>query len=84
MGREYLVITIFVGEPMVDIILAIVICVQMLVIIHLKLKSGHHDGKMVIEDGEEGKTIFSLNLDGDPMELINRPSVSFKVVSTKN
>jgi hypothetical protein len=68
---------------MIDIILAVLVVFQMLFIIHLKLKASHHDGKIVIEDGDEGKTIFSLNLEGDPMELVDRQSVSFKVVSGK-
>lgn len=41
----------------------------------------HYDGQLVVERSEGGK-LFSLQLNGDPEELEEQDSVSFKIVSS--
>lgn len=38
-----------------------------------------YDGKVVVEDGEDGQKLFSLELNDDPLALQNKESVTFKV-----
>lgn len=38
-----------------------------------------HDGKLVVVPGED-RTIYSLEFDGDPEDIKDKDSVSFKVV----
>jgi hypothetical protein len=64
-----------------EIIFTIIIVLETLYIIHLKLVTSRHDGEMHVEESEDGKIIFSLDLEGDPMHLLDVSSVSFKVVS---
>jgi len=53
--------------------------------VYLLIKLNQHDGKMVVTTTEEGKTIFTLELEGDPADLVNKKSISFKVdSSTRN
>jgi hypothetical protein len=68
---------------MIEIILIIGVVIETMYIIHLKFKESRHDGQMFIDNTDDGKKIFSLNLEGDPMELVNKPSVTFKVVPHK-
>lgn len=39
-----------------------------------------HDGDMVVTTGDDGKKTLSLNLNADPLELIDKDHVSFKKV----
>jgi hypothetical protein len=39
------------------------------------------DGKMVVTTNEEGATVYSLELNGDPAEMAGKDAVSFKVGS---
>lgn len=41
-----------------------------------------HDGRMVLTEDPGGVKNFALELDGDPEDLVNKDSISFKV--TKN
>lgn len=41
-----------------------------------------YDGKIVVETGEEGKKLYSLQLDGDPNDIDQKDSVTFKVGKT--
>lgn len=50
----------------------------------LRRVSNHHDGKIVVETSESGGKVFSLELEGDPVELEEKDSVSFKIVSGQN
>lgn len=38
------------------------------------------DGEVVVDTAEDGKTIFSLDYNGDPDEIPTKDKVSFKVV----
>lgn len=38
-----------------------------------------YDGRMVVVEPEDGRKIFSLELDGDPEDIVNRDSIRFKV-----
>jgi hypothetical protein len=47
----------------------------------LALLPEHHDGKIVVGNSPEGKKLFSLELDDDPLTLEKKSSVSFKIVA---
>jgi hypothetical protein len=38
-----------------------------------------YDGAIEVFEAQDGKKTFSLNLDGDPEEIVNKDSVTFKV-----
>lgn len=38
-----------------------------------------HDGELVVETNDEGRKLFSLQLDGDPEEIEQKSSISFKI-----
>lgn len=38
-----------------------------------------YDGRVLVFDNEEGQKVFSLELNGDPMKLQSKKSVSFRV-----
>lgn len=42
--------------------------------------NSNHDGEMVLAEDDDGKMVFSLNLDDDPANLTGKDSISFKVV----
>jgi len=49
---------------------------------YLLIKSRKHDGKLVLRTTEEGKTVYTLQLECDPEELMHKRSISFKVDSS--
>lgn len=38
-----------------------------------------YDGRMVVAEPEDGPQVFSLELDGDPADLVSRDSIRFKI-----
>lgn len=38
-----------------------------------------YDGSLVVKKGENGRKIFSLELNGDPEEVVNKTSITFKI-----
>lgn len=63
--------------PIIGVLLIIVTFIAFLDAFSIK----KYDGNMVVKDGEEGQTVFSLELEAYPEDLKNRESISFKVVS---
>lgn len=51
--------------------------------VYLLLTSRRYDGKMVISTNSDGNKIFTLELDGDPAELVDKKSIRFKVDSSE-
>jgi hypothetical protein len=39
-----------------------------------------YQGRMFVTDGDDGKTLFQLELNSDPYDLVDRKFISFKVV----
>ena len=62
---------------LIIVVLILIICIQY-VLYHVKPMI-KHDGQIVITTNEEGKKIFTLELDKDPEEIENLNSISFKV-----
>lgn len=40
---------------------------------------GPYDGNIVVTDNDQGGKLFTLNLDGDPGELVDMRSVTFRI-----
>lgn len=38
-----------------------------------------YDGRMIVVEPEDGPKVFSLELDGDPADIVNRDSIRFKI-----
>lgn len=51
--------------------------------LYLAKPSRRYDGKMVISTNSDGNKIFTLELDGDPAELVDKKSIRFKVDSSE-
>jgi hypothetical protein len=58
---------------------SLLIAIIIVLIIKLAAKSKIH-GKMVVIKHDDGRKTFSLELDQDPEQLLNKDSVTFKVV----
>lgn len=64
--------------------LSIAIVVVFIVMsLYLAKPSRRYDGKMVISTNSDGNKIFTLELDGDPAELVDKKSIRFKVDSSE-
>ncbi len=67
---------------MTDIIFGALLILAFVVGLLLRAKSRtSYDGHIVVSTTEEGKKLFTLELDGDPHELEKRESVTFKIRS---
>jgi hypothetical protein len=61
-------------------ILLVIVC-GIGVIVGLKLnRETYHEGKLVIKRSEDGKQVFSLEMDEDPYKLKDLDIITFKVV----
>lgn len=65
-----------------ELVIYVFVIYTALCFLYFIIKSRQHDGKMVVTTTEEGKTIFTLELEGDPEELRHKRSISFKVDSS--
>ena len=73
------------GEQVVGTITAIALFVGVLIGISSKQyqKSGAwNDGVMILDDSDPNKDVFQLHLDTPLEELIDKPSITFKVDAT--
>jgi hypothetical protein len=50
---------------------------------HYEESGAAYDGQIVVSEVEGGSKVFSLELDGDPMELESKKDVTFKVASAE-
>jgi hypothetical protein len=77
----YFILSGFTGVRYTVQVLAICVALNLLYNLYLKVDQRQYDGKIVIGTSENGKKLFSLELDGDPEELEPKSSVTFKIVS---
>ena len=77
----YFVISIIVGLPYTVEFLGILALVALFLGLWISTVSNQYDGQMVIKTTEEGKKIFSLELESNPEDLEDKDEISFKVVS---
>lgn len=75
----YFILSLIFGLPETTNVLGAI--VLLILFLGLRMASGPKEfiGQIVIDKTEEGKTIYSLDLEGDPMELEDRDFVTFKV-----
>ncbi len=62
------------------VIFVITFVLSLIINVFLYFKLMQHDGKMIVESAQDGKTIFSLELSTDPYELPEKTRVVFEVV----
>ena len=62
-------------------LILIFIVIDYFIIRHIENKPTVYDGQIVITVLENSKKVFSLELSGDPEDLEQKESVTFKVVS---
>lgn len=69
---------------MLYILLVVIIVVEngTLFILSRQRRKNKYDGQMIVVEKEDGGKIFSLELNGDPEDLQDKTSISFKVVQS--
>lgn len=66
---------------MIELILAVIAVFEAVVILYFWVKSKRYNGQMYVTVEEDGTKLFNLNLDDDPMTLVDKNAISFKVVT---
>jgi hypothetical protein len=61
-------------------IVLILLFVIFVLSVTISLFHRRHEGQIVVMEDEEGKKIFTLELNGDPEDIVRMKSVTFKVV----
>jgi len=78
----YFIVSAIVGLPFTVEVIGTLAIVETFLGIRITNKAKHYDGQMIVVEKTEGGKLFSLQLNGDPEELEEKDSVSFKVVLT--
>lgn len=65
------------------IVLLLALAISVAINVYLYVKYNTYDGQIVFLEGEDGKTTFSFDYDGDPYDIPEMTRVTFKIVDNE-
>lgn len=78
----YFVLASIFKLPYATVFIGLLVLVATFIGFWVIIHNTKYDGSMIVETTEEGKKVFSLQLEGDPADFEDKDTIIFQVISS--